>query len=243
MHRCLAAATVALALAMTGCAGLSQPAAEDGAEAGDPADADAPETVPRQRLEAARDEAERLRLELARERQRADRLGREAERLRADLADAEEALVALESGLKGRHSRADAVSALADARILVERAAGTAAWGGDRVAGAREKMAEAERHIEAGNFGSAVFFTARGRRIAESLLEEVEALRSDPDTRYVRPRRANVRDAPSMDARVATVLDQGTPVRVRGREGGWARIVTPDRAGGWIYTGLLTSEP
>ncbi|MDZ7748352.1 MAG: SH3 domain-containing protein [Halofilum sp. (in: g-proteobacteria)] len=233
-----AALVMALVLA-TGCA--TQPPRGNGEAAAAEA---APATVPAARLEAAREEQRRLRTELTRARQRADDLGRENERLRADLADAEDALVTLESGLKGRHSRADAVSALADARILVERAARAAPWGGARVARARAKLGEAERHIEAGNFGSAVFFTARGRRIAEEVLAELEALRADPDTRYVQPRRANVRDAPSMDAPVALVLERGTPVRVRAREGSWMRIVTPAAAGnGWIYGELLTEQP
>lgn len=186
---------------------------------------------------------QQLQLDLARQSRRADRLTRDAERLRADIEDAEQALVSLEAGLKGMHTRADAVSALADARILVARAAQQTPWRADSIQRARDKLDEAERHIEEKYFGSAVFFTARGRRLAEEVLAQGRALREDPSTRFVRPGRANVRGHPSLDAEVVVVLERGTPVTVRGRENGWVRIVTRDDSGGWIYGELLSEEP
>jgi len=193
---------------------------------------------------AAKDERlQQLQLDLARQTQRVDRLARDAERLRADIEDAEQALVSLESGLKGMHTRADAVSALADARILVARAAQQAPWRADSIRRARDKLDEAERHIGENYFGSAVFFTARGRRLAEEVLAQVQALRADPSIRFIRPDRANVRGSPSLDAEVVVVLERGTPVTVRGRENGWVQIVTRDDAGGWIYGELLSEAP
>lgn len=226
-----------LALAMAGCA--TQKAANPSSD-----------SVPLEQYqalqaehEATEAEVDRLQLDLARQRQRGDRLERDAERLRADIEDAEETLVSLESGLKGMHSRADAVSALADARILVGRAAEQAPWRRQSIERAREKLAEAERHIEENYFGSAVFFTARGRRLAEEVLAQARALRADGATWFVRPDRANVRGEPSMNARIVVILRAGTPVTVQGREDGWAQIVTPDESGGWIYGQLLTRKP
>ena len=46
---------------------------------------------------------------------------REIARLREDLARAEASIVAMESGLRGSQSRADAVSAIAEARIALDR--------------------------------------------------------------------------------------------------------------------------
>lgn len=206
--------------------------------------------VPRERLEAARAELEaaqgeiaELRLQLAQAHQRNERVLRNMERLRADIEDAEEALVTLESGLKGLHTRADAVSALADARIVVTRAARQAPWRQASIGQAREKLAEAERHIEAEYFGSAVFFTVRGRRIAEEVLELARDLREDPTTHFVRVDRANVREGSSTDTPIVTVLEQGTPVHARDEDEDWIQIVTPDNKGGWIHGNLLTTEP
>ena len=56
------------------------------------------------------------------EAERADRLSVEVKRLQADLLRAEEALVEVESGLRGNHTRANAVSELAAALFFVYRA-------------------------------------------------------------------------------------------------------------------------
>ncbi len=63
-----------------------------------------------------------------------------SQRLRADLLQAEESIVSLESGLRGLHTRADAVSAVAEARIALERVSRSAPWRRDRIAEAREKL-------------------------------------------------------------------------------------------------------
>ena len=55
----------------------------------------------------------------------------EIDRLRADLGAAEQALVAVESGMRGGQTRAEAVSMLAEARIEVDRAQKRAPWRGE----------------------------------------------------------------------------------------------------------------
>ena len=105
--------------------------------------------------------------------ERIQALEREVARLRADLDEAESAMVAIESGLRGAQTRADAVSALAEARISVERARTSAPWRRSEIAERdRSKLEEAERQFQAGNPGSAVFFASRAQRIADSLSEE-----------------------------------------------------------------------
>lgn len=239
IDRMLAHSVVLAVILFAGCATQSGPADETSNN----------DHVPREQFEAVRAELEmaqqeitELRLELAQARQRSERTDRNAERLRADIRDAEEALVALESGLKGMHTRADAVSALADARIVVTRAARQAPWREASILQAREKLAEAERHIEEEYFGSAVFFTVRGRRIAEEMLDLARQLREDPSVRFVRVNRANVREDASTDAPIVAVLKQGTPIHVRGEDSEWIQIVTPDDEVGWIYGNLLASE-
>jgi uncharacterized small protein (DUF1192 family) len=74
---------------------------------------------------------------------------REIARLRDDLAKAEASIVAMESGLRGSQSRADAVSALAEARIALDRVSRTVPWRHDRVEEARAKLDEAQRQLDA----------------------------------------------------------------------------------------------
>ena len=170
---------------------------------------------------------------------RVERLQREVARLRADLHQAEEAMVTIESGLRGVHSRADAVSSLAEARIAVERASQSVPWRPTEVAEARAKLEEAERQLEAGHSGSAVFFASRARRIAQTLSEEAEQVARHASIRFVHAKRVNLRADPSTDARVIGVLGKATPVFLERREGDWALVRTAAGPVGWVHNALL----
>ena len=92
---------------------------------------------------------------------RIEELERQVERLRADLRHAEESLVTAESGLRGSQTRADAVTALADARIQVRRGADAATWRRAEIGEAQAKLEEADAQIADEHFGAAVFFVYR----------------------------------------------------------------------------------
>ncbi|MFQ5698813.1 MAG: SH3 domain-containing protein [Myxococcota bacterium] len=181
----------------------------------------------------------RARQELELERQRADRSERRVERLQADLGEAEQTLIDIESGLLAHHTRADAVSSLADVRILVERAEREVPWRPAEIREARAKLEEADRHVGAGNFGSAIFFTSRARRIAEMLISEAKALRARPNVRFVTGRRVNLRAAPSKKAQVLQVLRAETPVFAAESHRRWVRVQTPSGQLGWVFETLL----
>jgi hypothetical protein len=163
----------------------------------------------------------------------------EVERLREDLREAEESLVAIESGLRGHHGRADAVSALAESRIEVERAARRAPWSVERVAESRQKLGEAERQFQAGHNGSAVFFASRARRIAKGLNDEARRVAATAGLSFVRGRRVNLRAGPSTDEKVRRVLVGSTPVVAERRDGEWRLVRTIDGTAGWIHESLL----
>jgi septal ring factor EnvC (AmiA/AmiB activator) len=141
-------------------------------------------------------------------------LERELARLRADLRAAEEAMVAIESGLRDVHSRADAVSSLAEA-------------------------AEAERQLQAGHPGSAVFFASRARRIAETLRAEGRQVASHASARFVRVRQLNLRAGPSTEHPVVTVLNEATPVFPQRRQGEWLLVRTVSGSVGWVHRSLV----
>jgi hypothetical protein len=148
-------------------------------------------------------------------------------------------MVAIESGLRGIHTRADAVSSLAEARIAVERASRSVPWRPAKVQEAHAKLEEAERQLDAGHSGSAVFFASRARRIAETLNEEAEQVARHASTRFVRARRVNLRAGPSTEAAVVGVLSESTPVFRERSEGDWVLVRTTKGPVGWIHASLL----
>jgi hypothetical protein len=166
-------------------------------------------------------------------------LEREVARLRADLDQAEDAMVAIESGLRGVQTRADAVSSLAEARIAVERARQNAPWRRQELAEAYGKLEEAEHQLQVGHSGSAVFFASRARRIAETLDAESEQVARHASTRFVQAKRANLRAGPSMDHRVVDILDESTPVFPEREQGEWMLVRTMSGPAGWVHVSLL----
>jgi len=170
---------------------------------------------------------------------RTQHLELEVKRLRADLDEAEESLIAIESGLLGVRGRADAVSALAETRIKIARAARGASWSLDRIEEARAKLAEAERQFQRGHTGSAVFFASRARRIADGLIDEAQRVAGTPGAGFVRGERVNLRAGPSTQHEVLAVLVGSTPVFRERRDGDWLMVRTAAGIVGWIHVSLV----
>ncbi len=231
-RRALCTVTAICMLALSGCAQLS---------GGAPSTAPAPTPAP-ERAEAAPPPKIDLEVYRRAEMQRTARFIEEIERLRADLKRAEEALVMAESGLRGTHTRADAVSGLAEVRILVERAAVAAPWRPEAIAEARGKLEEAASQIDADHYGAALFFVYRAERIAEEVDAEARKVYATGGTRFVRARRVNLRAGPSTDDRVLAVLSQGTPVFPEDRMDRWVLVRTASGSVGWVHVHLLADQ-
>jgi hypothetical protein len=169
-------------------------------------------------------------------------LEREVQRLRGELLEAEGAMVAIESGVRGAQTRADAVSALAEARISVERARSSAPWRRAEIAELSEKLEEAERQFESGNPGSAVFFASRAKRVADGLREEAQRTANAAGARKIRAARANLRAGPSTTDPVLIVLRHATPVLPQRSDGEWVLVRTPDGEAGWVHASLLDAR-
>jgi hypothetical protein len=172
-----------------------------------------------------------------------ERLKQEVDRLRADLAQAEAVMQGLESGMKGMHTRAEAVSLIAESRILVDRASHVAPWNTAAISEAREKLKEADSGIRAGHFGSSVFFSSRARRIAETLIREGKRVATTPGVRFIRTQRANIRSGPSKTHGVIAVVSRDTPVFPEGTEGDWSHVRISEGKDGWIWGALLKEAP
>lgn len=170
---------------------------------------------------------------------RADQLSLEVIRLRADLRRAEEALVTVESGLRGNHTRANAVSALAEARVMVRRTSQQAPWRLEETALAESKLEEADLQIQQGNPGAALFFVYRAKRIAEVVLLEAKVVSEQSDTYFVTGKRVNLRAGPTTDSPVLRVLSQATPVFAERREDDWMLVRVVSGSAGWIHSSLI----
>lgn len=173
------------------------------------------------------------------EAERVEFFEREVERLRADLRQAEESLVAMESGLRGFQSRADAVSALAEARIALERVSPSVPWRQDRVEEAHGKLAEASRQLQSGHVGSAVFFASRAQRITESLQAEVRQVAGWSQKSLVLGDAVELRTAPSGEADVVDTLVAHTPVFPERSRSDWTLVRTPSGRIGWVRASRL----
>jgi hypothetical protein len=151
-------------------------------------------------------------------------------------------MVAIESGLRGSQTRADAVSALAEARIAVERASSSTPWRRNEIAEMKVRLEEAERQFQAGNSASAVFFASRAQRTADSMREEARRAAEFKGMRVVTAPRANLRAGPSTSDAVVAVLLQATPLLPQRSEGEWVLVRTPDGAAGWVHASLIATD-
>jgi hypothetical protein len=171
--------------------------------------------------------------------ERTEFLEREVERLQEDLQQAERWIVDLESGLRDLHTRADAVSAVAEARIALDRVSKKVPWRHERVAEARAKLEDADRQLATDHLGAAVFFASRAQRITESLRVETDRVAKWDVRRVTRGDRVNLRSGPSQDAKVIGVLASQMPLYPERELPDWTLVRTPEGRVGWVHRALL----
>jgi Bacterial SH3 domain len=195
---------------------------------------DVPEPVPAPEVKDTASDAR-----VRRDQDRIRALEREVERLKADLNRAENTLVSVESGLRAGHTRADAVSALAEAHIQLNKATRLAPWRTDAIKEAGEKLDLARQNIDSGRFGAAVFFVYRANRIIEELQYESEMIKEHEGVFFINAAQVNIREGPSTDHTILSVLTSGTPVIQVERKDKWVLVRTTAGLVGWVHVSLL----
>ena len=169
-------------------------------------------------------------------------LEREVERLHRDLETAEEALVAIESGLRSNYNRATAVSALAEARISLQRAQAELPYLPDVVAEAQGKLEKADSQLAEGHLGAAICFATRAHRIAQSAIDDARDASGRPDVHFIAGSRVHLREGPSLEYAIAGLLHRGTPVFPERSHDDWLLLRTVRGRVGWVQASLVSKR-
>jgi len=149
-----------------------------------------------------------------------------------DLEVTEMELIRTKARLKGMETKAEASSAIAEARILLKRAA---ARPGALLGQSEQSLAKAEQQLLAENFGAANFFALKAQDFATRAQEAPEARPREalPYSVRVRVYRANLRGGAGLDQKVLTLLPRGTTLFVRSANGDWFEVTHGDKTA-WI---------
>lgn len=149
-----------------------------------------------------------------------------------DLEMTEMELIRTKARLKGLETKAEASSAIAEARVLLRRAEGR---GGALLALGQQSLVKAEQQLRDENYGAANFFALKAQDLA-TRAREPEARRPEPTQPLsvrVRVARANVRKGPGPREPIVTVVSRGTTLTVTRVQGEWLAI-THGATAGWI---------
>lgn len=118
-------------------------------------------------LPVAGSETEKLRARLRRAGEEQKRLEERLAVLHRDLEATETEVIRTKAKLKGIETKAEASSAIAEARILLLRRKDEKKKSAD-IARAEEKLERAERQLRDGNFGASVFFALQAQELLEN---------------------------------------------------------------------------
>jgi hypothetical protein len=197
--------------------------------------------VPEPEKTTAPDDLRRMEARARRAEDEKRRLEEENAVRRRELEATETELIRTKARLKGLETRADAASAIAEARILMRRAEGRRSAD---VARAQESLVRAEELLKEDNFGAAIFFASK----AQDLVARVNEPRPPAPAADERPAphpscvvkaaTANLRESPSTDARVLASVPRGTTLQAIAARGGWTKVRQGDVVG-WILTRLV----
>jgi hypothetical protein len=189
-------------------------------------------------------EAERLSARLRRTEEEQRRLEEKVALLQRDLDYTETEVIRTKARLKGIETRAEASSAIAEARILTRRLAEHRGLGATLVR-CQEQLVRAEQLLQEENYGAAIFFAMKAQDTALKAHPGEDAPRPDDAGRpaakshyVVTASRANIRRGPSIRDPVLVRAVKGTTVLALIQRGDWIRVVHRDVTG-WIHRSVV----
>ena len=203
--------------------------------------AQAVERLPEMEKAAAAAEAEKLQGRIKKADDDQHRFEETVALLTRDLELTENEIIRLKAKLRGLDSKAEASSAIAEARILMKRYQEQRGRTANLVR-CQELIERAEQQILDQNYGAASFFAQK----AQELLQDRRRSTPSDATEHAAPRKdyrvvaatLNIRSEPSRTARIVAKAKKGQTLEALAMRGDWVRvkIVGGD---GWAYQPLL----
>jgi hypothetical protein len=186
---------------------------------------------------AAAGDAQRLQTRLRRSEDEQRRLEDRLAAQQRDLEVTEMELIRTKARLKGLETKAEASSAIAEARILLRRAESR---GGALLALGQQSLVKAEQQLLEENFGAAIFFALKAQDLATRAQDGPEARRggSLPLSVRVRVARANLRKGPGSGEPVVAVVPRGSVLSVKRGQGEWLEV-THGQLTGWVSRSVV----
>jgi hypothetical protein len=180
---------------------------------------------------AAASDAQRLQTRLRRSEDDQRRLEDRLAAQQRDLEVTEMELIRTKARLKGLETKAEASSAIAEARILLRRAESR---GGALLALGQQSLTKAEQQLLEENFGAAIFFALKAQDLATRAQDGPEARRGPlPLSVRVRVARANLRKGPGSAEPVVALAPRGSVLSVKRGQGEWLEV-TFGAVTGWV---------
>lgn len=198
-----------------------------------------------QRADKGAQEQERLAARLRQAEEEERRLEEQVVLLRHDLEDTETELIRTKARLKGIETKAEASSAIAEARILTRRL--DPRTRGATLTRCQELLTKAEQQMQAENFGAAAFFALKAQDMAVRAREaapppastEAEEDRPAPKSSYaVKAATVNLRAGPSTSEQVLAKVVQGETLRATAVRGDWLKVSYRGLVG-WVHSRLV----
>jgi hypothetical protein len=186
-------------------------------------------------------EAERLRGKLRQAEEEQRRLEDRIALLQRDLDVTETEVIRTKAKLKGIETKAEASSAIAEARILMRRVAEENKHS-PNLARCQELLDRAEQQLKEENFGAAAFFASKVQELLDATRRGAASHDTDrpaPKARYVaKPGGANLRRGPSTDESLVGKIPAGATVEASAMRGDWLKVKYQDLVG-WAFRPLF----
>jgi hypothetical protein len=194
-----------------------------------------------------RAESERLNIRLRRSEEDLRRLEEQLALQRRELEVTETELIRTKARLKGIETKAEASSAIAEARILMRRL--DARRNAAALGLCQDSIAKAEQQLLEDNFGAALFFALKAQTTAlkgqEPGAEPArprEAAAGDPPAPkpgyVVKASAVNIRSAPAAGASVVGRAPRGSKLEATALRGDWVKVSFGSLSG-WVALALL----